>query len=90
VRGANFSRAKYSPRRFVTKAFQLFNDFSESKADVAVDVLKETELGAQKSNSVCDIGPEMPGIIGTKSLSGAAERLTGVATSKDVHVVTKV
>jgi hypothetical protein len=90
VGGPDFARAKYSPRRCVTKAFQFFDDFSESKADVSVDVLKETELGAQKSNSVCDKGPEMPGIFRSKSIPGGAEWLAGVASSKDVHAVTKV
>jgi hypothetical protein len=90
VRSPDFARAKYSPRRCVTKAFQFFDNFSESKADVSVDVLKEAELGAQKSNSICDKGPEMPGIFRSKSISGGAERLAGVASSKDVHAVTKV
>lgn len=90
VGSPDFTRAKYSPRRCVTKTFQFFDNFSESKADVAVDVFKETELGAQKSNSICDKGPEMPGIFRSKSISGGAEWLAGVASSKDVHAVTKV
>jgi hypothetical protein len=90
VGSPDFARAKYSPRRCVTKAFQFFDNFSESKADVAVDVFKETELGAQKSNSICDKGPEMSGIFRSKSISGGAEWLAGVAPSKDVHAVTKV
>jgi hypothetical protein len=41
VRRTAFSRAEYSPRRFVTKFFQFSNDFSKSKANMSFDILKE-------------------------------------------------
>jgi hypothetical protein len=47
VRRADFSRAEYSPRRRVTKLAQMFDDFSESKADVSFDVLEEAQPGSQ-------------------------------------------
>jgi hypothetical protein len=47
MRRAAFSRAKYSPRRRVTKLAQMLDDFSESKADVSLDVFKEAEPGSQ-------------------------------------------
>ena len=86
----NFARAKYSPRRFVTKSFQFFDNFSESKTDVAIDVFKETDSGLEKSNSVCNKRPEVAGIVFAKSISGGAEWLAWVATSEDVHLSTKV
>jgi hypothetical protein len=44
---AAFSRAEYSPRRRVTKLAQMLDDFSESKADVALDILEEAEPRSQ-------------------------------------------
>jgi hypothetical protein len=71
VTRAAFSRAEYSKRRFVTKAFQLCNDFSESKADVSLDILEEAYSGAQKANSACDVGPKMSWVVGSKSFTCA-------------------
>jgi hypothetical protein len=90
VRRAAFSRAKYSPRRFVTKAFQVCNDLSESKANVSFHVLKETELWSKKSNAACDVGPKMSWVVCSFSESGCTKWLTRVATSKNVHAVTKL
>jgi hypothetical protein len=39
----DFSRAKYSPRRFVTSFFQIADDCRESQRYVSFDVLKEDE-----------------------------------------------
>jgi hypothetical protein len=85
VRRAAFSRAKYAPRRFVTKAFQVCNDFSESKADVSFDVLKKAEFWSKKSNAACDVRPKMSWVVCSGSLAGATEWLTRVAPREDVH-----
>jgi len=90
VRRTALSRAEYSPRRFITKFFQLSNDFSESKADVPLDVLEEADLGPKKSNAACDVGPKVSWVVCSKSLPGCAEWLAGVASSEDVHAVTKL
>ena len=90
VRCADFRRAEYSPRRCVTKLFQLSNDFSEAETDVSLDVLEEADSGAKKSNAVCDVGPEMSWVFCSEPLSGCAEWLAGIASSKDVHAVTKL
>ena len=90
MRRPDFTRAEYSPRRLVTNLFQLSNDLSESEADVSFDIFKEAEAGAKKSNSVCDVGPEVPGVIGAESFTGCAEWLAGIAPSEDVHAVTKL
>jgi hypothetical protein len=89
VRCADFRRAEYSPRRCVTNLFQLSNDLSEAEGDVSFDIFKEAEAGAKKSNSVCDVGPQMAGVFGAKALSGCAEGLAGIAPSEDVHAVSK-
>jgi hypothetical protein len=90
VRGANFARTEYAPRRFVTEASQFFNDCSESEADVSFDVLKEANSGLHESNSICDEGPEVSGIFCAKSLAGGAEWLTGVTAREDVHLSRKI
>jgi hypothetical protein len=90
VRRANFTRAKYSPRHLVTQASQFCNDLSESEADVSFDVFKHADSGSKNPNAICDEGPEMAGIFCSESLSGCAKRLAGVASSKDVHSVTKL
>jgi hypothetical protein len=59
VRCADFTRREYSPRNFVTNAFQFFNDLSESEADVSFNILEEADLGSHKSNSVCDERPKV-------------------------------
>jgi hypothetical protein len=89
VRCANFSRAEYSPRRAVTKSFQLFNDFSQPKADMSLDVLEETDSGSQNPNAICDGWPQVSLIFGSKSLACCAKWLAGVAAREDVHSVRK-
>jgi hypothetical protein len=58
-----FSRAEYSPRRFVTQFFQVADDAGESQRDVSFDVLKEAHLGSHKSNSVCDERPKVSWVV---------------------------
>jgi hypothetical protein len=89
VRRAAFSRAKYSPRRFVTKAFQVCNDFSESKGNVSFNILEEAELWSKKSNAACDVGPKMSWVVCSGSLAGCTEWLTGVTSREDVHHASK-
>jgi hypothetical protein len=70
--------------------FQLSNDLSESKGDVAFDIFEIAESGAKKSNSVCDERPEVPRVFCAEALSGCAEGLAGITASEDVHAVTKL
>ena len=86
---ADFSRAEYSPRRCVTKAFQVFNDLSESEADVSFDVLKEALNRSNCSNDVVDVRPEVSGVVCPGSFPGGWEWLAGRAASEDVNSVSK-
>jgi hypothetical protein len=70
VRSANFTRAEYAPRRFVTEASQFFNDCSEPKGDVSFDILKEAKSGLHESNSICDEGPQVSRVFGAEAFSG--------------------
>jgi hypothetical protein len=56
---------------------------------MSFDVFKEAELRLEKSNTVCDIGPEVARIVFASTLPGCAEWLAGVATSEDVHAISK-
>jgi hypothetical protein len=86
----NFSRREYSPRRLVTKLFQIANDFSESKGDVSFDVFKEHNGWSAKPNSICDVPPQRPSVFFPPALSISAEWLTRVAAMEYIHFSTKL
>ena len=52
---------------------------------MSFDVLKEAELGSEKSNAICNVGPQVPRVVFASALPGRAEWLAGVTASKDVH-----
>jgi hypothetical protein len=56
---------------------------------MSFDVFKEADPGSEKSNSLCDVGPEMPWVVLTSALPGCTEGLAWIASSEDVHSVTK-
>ena len=90
VRGADFRRAEYSPRHFVTHFFQVADDCGESQRDVSFDVLEEAQSWFTKSNTICDPGPEVSGVFFSFSLPGRGERLAGEAPREDVHQSVKL
>jgi hypothetical protein len=90
VRRADFSRAEYSPRRLVTKFFQVADDCGESKRYVALDVLKEASPGSHSGNSISDVGPKVPWVVGAESLSCGTEWLARVAAREYVHQSAKL
>jgi hypothetical protein len=90
VRCADFRRREYSPRRVITKSFQIFDDISESEADVSFNVLEEDDSGSHGNNSICDPRPEVSWVVFSKSLACCTKWLTGIASREDVHAVTKL
>ena len=86
---ANFTRREYSPRHLVTQLFQVTDDAEESQRDMSFDVLKEAHSWSQNPNSVCDPRPQVSWVILSCSLSCCGEWLAWVASSKDVHSVSK-
>ena len=52
-----------------------------------LDILKETQPGAEHGQGGEDVGPEMAGIIRSLPESGGAEGLAGVAGHKEVHAI---
>ena len=86
---ADFTRAEYAPRRFITSCFQVANDFSESKGDVSFDVFKEALNRSNCVDDFEDVGPEVSGVILSFSFSRLREWLTGIASSNNVNSVSK-
>jgi hypothetical protein len=56
---------------------------------MSFDVFKEAAPRSEKSNAVCDVGPEMPWVVFASALPGCTEGLAWIASSEDVHSVTK-
>jgi hypothetical protein len=86
---ADFTRAEYSPRRRVTCCSQVSEDFAESQANVALDIFKKAESGANNSNCPKDVGPEVAGVFGSEAFACCAEGLAGITGHKQVHAVSK-
>jgi hypothetical protein len=89
VRCANFSRAEYSPRRFVTKSDQIIDDLSESQADVSFDVLEKAANRSNCSYVVVDEWPEVSWVFGAFAQSSGAKRLAGITASEHINSVSK-
>tara|TARA_R110002020_G_scaffold44181_2_gene127721 strand:- start:2740 stop:3261 length:522 start_codon:yes stop_codon:yes gene_type:complete len=86
---ADFSRAEYSPRRCVTKAFQVFDNFSESEADVSFDVFKKASNRSNCFDVLPDVGPEVSWVFCAFALPCCAEGLAGITASEKVNALSK-
>ncbi len=49
------------------------------------DVFEEDPLWAAFGDDTGDVGPEVPGVVGTTTLSGRAEGLAGISCKDDVE-----
>lgn len=85
MRRADFCRAEQTRRRRVAQTPKLSQDGFEAEGDVPGDVFKEDPFGVAFSDDSGDIGPEMPGVVGTSTLSGCAEGLAGISGEDDVE-----
>ena len=86
---ADFSRREYAPRRSITCFFQIAEDCGQSQRHMPLDILKETQPGAEHGQGGEDVGPEVAQVIGSEAQAGGAEGLAGVAGHEDVHPVAK-
>lgn len=68
VRRANFRRREYAPRRSVTQLSQVVENVTQPKGNVPLDVLEEAQAGSHESNSICDPGPEVAGVVSPEAL----------------------
>jgi hypothetical protein len=56
---------------------------------VSLDILEEAQGWLENPNSVCDVRPEVSGVILAESLPGRGERLTRIPAREDVHLSSK-
>jgi hypothetical protein len=56
---------------------------------MSFDVLKEAAPRPEKSNAVCDVGPQVPWVVFAPALAGCTEGLAWVTPSEDVHASVK-
>jgi hypothetical protein len=85
VRRTDFCRAEQARRRRVAHAPKLSQDGFEPEGDVTGNVFEEHPFRQTLRDDTGDLGPEVPGIIGTAALSGGAEGLAGVSGQDDVE-----
>ena len=85
VRRADFCRAEQTRRRRVAHCPKLSQDGFEAESDVTGDVFEEDPFGAAFADDACDLRPEVPGVVGTATLSGSAEGLAWISGEDDVE-----
>ncbi|GHC35351.1 hypothetical protein GCM10007291_40940 [Gemmobacter nanjingensis] len=89
MRRADFCRAEQTRRRRVAQSPKLSQDGFKTEGDVTGYVFEEHPLGAAIGDDTGDVGPEVPGIIGTGALSRCAEGLAGISGEDDVEGTAK-
>jgi hypothetical protein len=85
VRRANFCRAEQARRRRVAHCPKLSQDGFQAEGDMPGDIFEEHPFWAAFGDDACDIWPEVPGVVGTGTLSGSAEGLTRISGQDDVE-----
>ena len=89
VRRADFCRREQARRRRVAHAPKVSQDGFEAEGDVPEDVFKEDPFGVAFSDDSGDIGPEMPGVVGTLAFASGTEGLAGISGEDDVEGAAK-
>jgi hypothetical protein len=85
VRRADFCRAEQTRRRRVAQCPKLSEDGFEAEGDVPGDVFKEDPFGVALVDDTGDVGPEVPGVVGTLAFACGAEGLARVTGEDDVE-----
>jgi len=85
VRRADFCRREQTRRRRVAHAPKLSQEGFEPEGDVPGHVFEKDPCRLAFTDDAGDIGPEVPGIIGTTALSHRAKRLAGISGEDDVE-----
>ena len=89
VRRTNFCRREQACRRRVAQSPKLSQDGFKAEGDVAGYVFEKDPCRLAFTDDAGDIGPEVPGIIGTTALSRRAKRLAGISGENDVECTAK-
>ncbi|HRA55629.1 MAG TPA: hypothetical protein PLQ83_18365 [Thermoflexales bacterium] len=79
MRRADFCRREQTRRRRVVHAPKLSQHGFKTEGDMPGDVFEEHPLGTTFPDNAGDLGPEMPGIVGTGPLPGRAEGLARIS-----------
>ena len=85
VRRADFCRREQACRRRVAHVPKLSQHGFKAEGDVTGNVFEEDPLWVAFPDDTGDLGPEVPGVVCTATLSGRAEGLTGVTGEDDVE-----
>ena len=85
VRRANFCCAEQTRRRRVAHAPKLSQHGFKAEGDVTGDVFEEHPFRAAFADDAGDLGPEVPGIVGTATFARRAEGLAGISGEDDVE-----
>ena len=85
VRCADFCRREQARRRRVAHVPKLSQDGLEAECDMTGDVFKEDLFGLALDDDAGDLGPEVPGIVGTATFASVAERLARISGEDDVE-----
>jgi hypothetical protein len=85
VRRADFCRREQARRRRVAQSPKLSEDGFEAEGDVTGDVFEKDPLWAALVDDTGDVGPEVPGVVGTLAFACGAEGLARVTGQDDVE-----
>ena len=84
VRGTDFGRGENRPLRIEPQGREVFQNFSESEADVSSDILEEGQRCICIDEQSSDVRPEVAWVVGSSTLAGVTERLAGIASDHQI------
>ena len=85
VRRADFCRAEQARRRRVAQCPKPSQDGFEAEGDVTGDVFEEYPFWGTFPGNPGDLGPEVPGVVGTLAFPSGTEGLAGISGEDDVE-----
>ncbi len=89
VRRTDFCRAEQARRRPVAHVPKLSQHGFKPEGDVPGDVFEENPFWGTFPDNPGDIGPEVPGVVGTLAFASGTERLAGISGQDDVKGAAK-
>ena len=89
VRRADFCRREQARRRRVAQSPKLSQDGFKAEGDVTGYVFEKDPLGAAFADDACDLGPEVPGVVGATAFASGTEGLAGISGEDDVEGAAK-
>jgi hypothetical protein len=89
VRRADFCRAEQARRRRVAQCPKPSQDGFEAEGDVTGDVFEEYPFWGTFPGNPGDLGPEVPGVVGTLAFPSGTEGLAGISGEDDVEGAAK-